>query len=56
MARVHCRLKMERIYMLTSVRRYNTISLVLLKKEELEELEERRRIPNLDFLLLAVRT
>ena len=40
--------------MYTSVRRYDTIALGLLKKEE-EELEERRRMPNRDFLLRAVR-
>ena len=36
--------------MQTSVRRYYTIELGLLKKEELEEGEERRRrMPNRDF-------
>ena len=41
-----------------SVRRYDTITLGLLKKEEEEEVEEeerrrRRRMPNRDFFLLA---
>ena len=46
----------------TSVRRYDTIALGLLKKEEeLEEEEEeeeerRRRMPNSDFLLRVVST
>ena len=41
--------------MYTSVRRYDTIALGLLKREELEEKEEeRRRMPNRDFLLRVV--
>ena len=35
-----------------SIRRYDTIALGLLKKEE----EERRRMPNRDFLLREVHT
>ena len=46
--------------MSTSVRRYDTIALGPLKKEEVEveeeEEEERRRKLNSDFLLRAVRT
>ena len=42
--------------MYTSARRYDTIALGLLKKEEEEELEERkRRMPNHDFFIRAVR-
>ena len=55
MSTLQCTLENGADLYVNDVRRYDTIALGLLKKEE-EEFEETRRMPNHDFLLCAVRT
>ena len=57
MGTLHCALENGVDLYVKSIRRYDdTIALGLLKKEKEEKLEERRRMPNRDFFILALRT
>ena len=51
MSTLQCTLENEADLSETSIRRYDTITLDLMKKEV-----QRRRMPNRDFLLITVRT